>query len=170
MQPTMQFDDNFLQSVGLGGMPADQKQAFLQHLYDELELRVGTRLSEGMSNEQLEEFEKLIDANNQQGALTWLETNRPNYKQVVAEELEKLKQEVVANKDLILGDMQVAQNQPQGSMGPERAPGMMSGPAQQPSTQPPAGDFGYGQTQGFGQQPNQPQDPAASDPTQLNIR
>lgn len=97
------LDDDFLQSLGLGGLPDDQKQAFLQHLYEELELRVGTRLSEGMSDEQLSQFEKLIDSNDEQGALKWLETNRPNYKDVVAEELEKLKQEVAGNADKILG-------------------------------------------------------------------
>lgn len=98
-----QLDDTFLQGLGLGDMPEEQKEAFLQHLYEELELRVGTRLSEGMSNEQLKQFEALIDANDEQGALSWLETNRPNYKQVVEEELEKLRQEVVANKDKIVG-------------------------------------------------------------------
>ena len=98
-----QLNDDFLQSLGLGSMPDDQKQAFLQHLYEELELRVGTRLSEGMSDEQLADFEKLIDANDEAGALKWLETNRPNYKEVVAAELEKLKQEVIANRDTILG-------------------------------------------------------------------
>lgn len=96
------LDDNFLQSLGLGGLPDDQKQAFLQHLYEELELRVGTRLSEGMSDDQLAEFEKLIDSNDEQGALAWLEQNRPNYKDVVADELEKLKQEVITNRDAIL--------------------------------------------------------------------
>lgn len=96
------LDDDFLQSLGLGGLPDDQKQAFLQHLYEELELRVGTRLSEGMSDDQLAEFEKLIDANDEQGALHWLEANRPNYKDVVADELEKLKQEVASNRDQIL--------------------------------------------------------------------
>ncbi|HKX73754.1 MAG TPA: DUF5663 domain-containing protein [Candidatus Saccharimonadales bacterium] len=97
------LDEDFLQSLGLGGLPDDQKQAFLQHLYEELELRVGTRLSEGMSDDQLAEFEKLIDANDEQGALKWLEANRPNYKDVVSEELEKLKQEVASNTDKILG-------------------------------------------------------------------
>jgi hypothetical protein len=97
------LDDDFLQSLGLGSLPDDQKQAFLQHLYEELELRVGTRLSEGMSDDQLAEFEKLIDTNNEEGALKWLEANRPNYKDVVAEELEKLKQEVTNNRDKILG-------------------------------------------------------------------
>lgn len=97
------LDDDFLQSLGLDGLPDDQKQAFLQHLYEELELRVGTKLSEGMSDDQLAEFEKLIDNNDEQGALAWLEKNRPNYKDVVAEELEKLKQEVITNRDAILG-------------------------------------------------------------------
>jgi len=98
-----QLNDDFLQSVGLGAMPDDQRQAFLQHLYEELELRVGTRLSEGMSDDQLAQFEKLIDANDDRGALAWLEANRPNYRDVVGEELEKLKQEVTASKDKILG-------------------------------------------------------------------
>lgn len=155
----MQLDNQFLQDVGLGGMPDDQKQAFLQHLYEELELRVGTRLSEGMSNEQLEEFEKLIDANNQQGALTWLETNRPNYKQVVAEELEKLKQEVTANKDMILSGMQQpAQDNGQG-VAMEQLPGAPQ--SQQPPMQQP-------NNQSFGQPPQAQDSP--EDPTQLNIR
>lgn len=98
-----QLNDDFLQSVGLGAMPDDQRQAFLQHLYEELELRVGTRLSEGMSDDQLAQFEKLIDANDDRGALAWLEANRPNYRDTVAEELEKLRQEVTANRDKILG-------------------------------------------------------------------
>lgn len=96
------LDDDFLQSLGLGALPEEQKKAFLQYLYEELELRVGTRLSEGMSDEQLSEFEKLIDANDEQSAIKWLEQHRPNYKDVVAEELEKLKQEITSNRDKIL--------------------------------------------------------------------
>ena len=56
-----QLDDKFLSDIGLGDLPADQKQAFLQHIYEELELRVGTKLSDGLSDQQLEEFEKIID-------------------------------------------------------------------------------------------------------------
>lgn len=97
-----QLNDDFLQSVGLADMPEEQKKAFLQHLYEELELRVGTRLAEGMSDELLAEFEKLIDANDEAGALKWLEANRPDYKDVVAEEMEKLKKEVSENKEKLL--------------------------------------------------------------------
>lgn len=56
-----QLDDKFLEDIGLGNLPDDQKQAFLQHIYEELELRVGTKLSDGLSDQQLEEFEKIID-------------------------------------------------------------------------------------------------------------
>lgn len=136
-----QLDDQFLQDVGLGAMPDDQKQAFLQHIYSELELRVGTKLSEGLSDEQMGEFESFIDRNAESveawfsahlpnyadqpdyqqlrasapesasaldvlceyGSLKWLELNRPDYKQVVANELEVLKQEITTNANAILG-------------------------------------------------------------------
>ncbi len=56
-----QLDDKFLADIGLNTLPDEQKQAFLQHIYEELELRVGTRLSDGLTDQQLEEFEKIID-------------------------------------------------------------------------------------------------------------
>ena len=56
-----QLDDKFLTDIGLSDLPEEQKKPFLQHLYDQLEYRVGMRLSEGMSDEQLEQFEAIID-------------------------------------------------------------------------------------------------------------
>lgn len=56
-----QLDDQFLDDVGLSTLPEEQKKPFLQHVYEQLEYRVGVRLSEGMSDEQLEEFEAIID-------------------------------------------------------------------------------------------------------------
>jgi len=56
-----QLDDKFLEEIGLNELPEEQKKPFLQHIYDELELRVGTKLSDGMSDAQLEEFESIID-------------------------------------------------------------------------------------------------------------
>mgnify|MGYP003381372995 CR=1 FL=1 len=38
-----QLDDNFLTDVGLATLPDDQKQAFLQHINEGLELRVGSK-------------------------------------------------------------------------------------------------------------------------------
>ncbi|MBR2600940.1 hypothetical protein IKE07_02285 [Candidatus Saccharibacteria bacterium] len=61
----MKFDDNFLSEVGLSNLPEDQKQAFLDHVQEELEIRVGTKMSEGLSEAQIEEFEGIME-NNQQ--------------------------------------------------------------------------------------------------------
>ena len=136
-----QLDDKFLQEVGLGDLPEDQKQAFLAHFREQLELRVGTKLSEGLSDAQLAEFESFIDRKDDQvnawlaanvpdyeqdsvyqqlktsapdsvpqnillaeyASLKWLSLNRLNYKEVVAQTMESLKQEIINNRDAILG-------------------------------------------------------------------
>lgn len=89
-----QLDDNLLRELGLGELPATEKNKMLAHIYETLELRVGMRLAEQMSDAQLDEFEGFIDRNDEAGALKWLETNFPDYKKVVADELEKLKGEI----------------------------------------------------------------------------
>ena len=96
------LDDNLLQELGLGSLPVAEKNKMLAHIYETLELRVGMRLAEQMSDAQLDEFEAFIDKNDEAGALKWLETNFPNYKDVVAEELEKLKTEIKTNAPQIL--------------------------------------------------------------------
>jgi len=73
-----QLDDKFLSDVGLAEMPEDEKKAFLQHIYNELELRVGTKLSEGMSDEQLGEFEAIIDRKDKV-VDQWLTNHTPDY-------------------------------------------------------------------------------------------
>lgn len=73
-----QLDENFLNELGLQDMPAEQKDAFLKHIYDELELRVGTKLSEGLSEEQLSEFEKIIDRD-QATIQEWIRQHSPDY-------------------------------------------------------------------------------------------
>jgi hypothetical protein len=103
------LDNQFLSSLGLGSLPVDEKNKLLQHIYERLEMNVGMRLAEKMSDEQLDEFEGFIDRNDEPGALRWLETNFPHYKDVVAEELEKLKTEVSAAAPQILA---VAQQEP----------------------------------------------------------
>lgn len=135
------LDENFLEELGLGQLPAEQKQAFLEHVYNQLELRVGTRLSEGLSDEQLAEFESFIDRDMEKvrawldrnaadyqndpayqqirqsagedaseddvlaeyASLKWLGLNRPDYRDVVKQVLDEIKQEIISNKDAILG-------------------------------------------------------------------
>jgi hypothetical protein len=56
-----QLDDSFLESVGLGDMPAERKEAFLNHVREELEVRVGAKMSDGLTEQQVAEFERIID-------------------------------------------------------------------------------------------------------------
>lgn len=107
------LDNNFLEELGLGALPEQDKSAMLNHIYETLEMRVGMKLAEQMTNEQLDEFEGFIDRNDEPGALKWLETNFPNYKQVVADELEKLKAEVKASAPQILAASAQAPQTPQ---------------------------------------------------------
>lgn len=135
-----QLDDKFLQDLGLAAMPAGQKQAFLQTIYEELEMRVGVKLSEGLSEAQMGEFEAFINRDeeavrewfsknlpgyasaedykklaasapqntpeiavlSEYGSLKWLEINRPDYRDVVAAELEAIKKEIIANREKLL--------------------------------------------------------------------
>src|SRR5882724_117476 len=90
----IKLDDNLLNELGLQVLPAEEKKKMLAHIYETLEMRVGMKLAEQMSDAQLDEFEQYINRNDEAGALHWLETNFPNYKDVVAAEFEKLKGEV----------------------------------------------------------------------------
>ena len=59
-------------------MPEEQRKPFLEHIYSELELRVGERLSQGMSDAQLDEFANIIDK--VPGAVdAFLDKHAPNY-------------------------------------------------------------------------------------------
>jgi lipid II:glycine glycyltransferase (peptidoglycan interpeptide bridge formation enzyme) len=57
-------------------------------------MRVGMTLAAQMTDEQLDEFEVLAKQNDDAAALQWLEANFPDYKKVVEEELNKLKEEI----------------------------------------------------------------------------
>lgn len=88
------LNNDLLVELGLGDLPADEKNKMLKHIYETLEMRVGVRLANQMTDQQLDEFEAFINKDDQDGALRWLETNFPNYKDVVAEELDSLKNEI----------------------------------------------------------------------------
>lgn len=149
----LKLDNDLLQQVGLGGLPEEQKKAMLQHIYDQLELRVGTELANQMTDAQLTEFEQFIDAggdNNQPEALKWLETNLPNYKQVVQQVFEQLKAEITQLAPQIIASTPGAQMQtPQAAPQPQQMP-------PQPYSQPePAAQEPYNQPSPAQQQPPQ---------------
>lgn len=135
----LKIDNNLLQEVGLGGLPAAEKNSFLKHIYETLEMRVGIRLADQMTNQQLDEFERYFEAKDDAGAFKWLETNFPNYKEIVQQEFDKLKAEVAQSAPQILA----ASQQPVQPAPPAQPNQQQPQPQQQsppfPTQQPPAG-------------------------------
>ncbi len=95
----MQFDDKFLQEMGLTAMPEDQKQAFLDYVQEELEVRIGERISKGLTEVQLNEFDMITDPLE---AAKWLEKNRPDYREIVTRTIEEMKAEIRANRNKLV--------------------------------------------------------------------
>jgi hypothetical protein len=138
----IKIDNDLLVQLGLASLPDAEKNSLLRHIYETLEMRVGMRLADQMTNEQLDEFEKYFDAKDDAGAFKWLETNFPNYKEIVQQEFDKLKVEVGQSAPQILQASQQA-----AAAGP--APQPVQATAQQPQPQAPP------------QQPVAPQPPQA---------
>ncbi len=151
----LKLDNSLLEELGLGSLAEDQKRQMLQHIYETLELRVGTQLANQMTDKQLEEFEKFIDAGgdaNQAQALQWLEANLPNYKQVVQDTFESLKAEIKGMAPQLLASAQqtavqapaMPMQQPQPQPAPDQMANQMSqapqyqAPAPQPMQQQPS--------------------------------
>ena len=148
----LKIDNNLLQDIGLGGLPEVEKNGLLKHVYETLEMRVGMRLADQMTNEQLDEFERYFEAKDDAGAFKWLETNFPNYKDIVQEEFEKLKAEVAQAAPQILAASQQALS------APAPAPANALAPAPEtplPNTAP-APDQGYAPPPQPLQTPQQP--------------
>ena len=96
----MQFDDKFLQEMGLQAMPEDQKQKFLDYVQEELEVRIGERISKGLTEVQLNEFDMITDPLE---AAKWLEKNRPDYREIVSRTIEEMKEEIRASRARLIG-------------------------------------------------------------------
>jgi len=147
----IKLDDNLLQQLGLGALHPEEKKKMLAHIYETLEMRVGMELAKKMTDAQLSEFEQFINRNDEAGALRWLETNFPNYKDVVAAEFEKLKAEIAQAAPQIM-----AANSGQQPLPPQPQPY----PGQQ-YAQPAPAQYGPAPQQPY---PNQPQMPPAGQP------
>ena len=154
----LKIDNSLLQEVGLGSLPDTEKNGFLKHIYETLEMRVGVRLADQMTDQQLDEFEQYFEAKDDAGAFRWLETNFPNYKDIVQQEFDKLKAEITQTAPQILaaspGQASAAVQPPQPQPQPQVAPAndnpaawnqaapvaQPTPPPPYPSEQPPAGN------------------------------
>ena len=65
---------------------------------------MGTRLSEDLTDEQLDDFERTVGDSDDSGAAaeTWLKQNHTNYTEIVNEEISKLKDDLRSNLSAVM--------------------------------------------------------------------
>ena len=95
----MEFNEKFLQEMGLSAMPEDQKAKFLEYVQKELEIRIGERVSRGLTEFQLNEFDSITEPSE---AAKWLEKNRPDYREIVARTIKEMKDEIRENRNKLV--------------------------------------------------------------------
>ena len=95
----MEFNEEFLAEMGLSAMPEEQKRDFLEYVQEELEVRIGERIAKGLTETQLNEFDRITDQNE---AAKWLEINRPDYREIVSRTIAEMKEEIRANRSKLL--------------------------------------------------------------------
>ena len=73
-----ELDDRFFDEIGLTQMPEAEKDSFKVHIQEEIQVRIGERIADGMTVEKMQEFENIID-NIPGYVVEWLVKNSPNY-------------------------------------------------------------------------------------------
>ena len=75
-----EIDDSLLDELGLGALTGQERAEFKEYVKTTLQERVGERLTEGMSDETLDEFGYFMDGN-VDGMKQWLNNHIENYQQ-----------------------------------------------------------------------------------------
>lgn len=87
----MQIDEKFMNELGLGDLPEAEKRDFMEQAERELEVRVGHAIGLDLSDEQMDEFDRITDPDN---ASAWLKRNVPNFRETVQQVFQKFKTEL----------------------------------------------------------------------------
>jgi Protein of unknown function (DUF5663) len=85
--PMFHLDPDLLWELGFRSLTRVQVSDLLSEIYDVLELRVGTRLADRMDSNQLANFERIIAKQDERGALAFLASSFPHYKEEVLDEI-----------------------------------------------------------------------------------
>lgn len=97
-------DEQFLSEMGLAGLPDDAKQAALGNILQTLNLRVAQRIADNLSEDQMDEFDRLTEGEPDEEALSnWLKKQVPNYNELINEEAGKMREEAMAVKNAVMG-------------------------------------------------------------------
>jgi hypothetical protein len=89
-------DDEFLKEMGLDGLDEEDKQTALANILFTLNLNVGMRVADQLTEEQLEEFDRLSRPGADEEKLAyWIALNVPNHADLIEEEALKMRDEAL---------------------------------------------------------------------------
>lgn len=94
------LDQEGLAQIGVAFENREEGRKFAELIREELEVRIGEKISSGMNEAQLDEFDSLHSDSDVEA---WLANNCPNYKTIVATVSKRLKEELLQYRDRIEG-------------------------------------------------------------------
>jgi len=98
----MQVDELFFQELGLGDVSAERKAELTQQLNELAEQQLSLILAERLTDEQLEHFNELADAEGDNVALAYLQDILTDYDQLVIEQTQQVKQAFINDMNMLL--------------------------------------------------------------------
>jgi hypothetical protein len=90
MDDSQATDDKFLQAMGLAGLDGDAKEQALQNILYTLNMRVGERTADRLTEEQATEFEQFDENTPNEEIIAWLDKNVPNRMQLIESEAQHM--------------------------------------------------------------------------------
>ena len=93
----VKIDDQFLADLGLTDLSDEEKTEVAEKIRTALESKVGIKLTHSLSENQLDEFNNIVSGDDPKAALDWMETNMPNYREVVMIELDAIIDQIKHN-------------------------------------------------------------------------
>lgn len=91
------IDEKFLSDIGLVDLSAEEKQQAMEDIKIALESRVGVKLTQGLSDDQVDQFNNILSGDDMNVAMEWMDTNIPNYRDVVMLELDAIVEQIKHN-------------------------------------------------------------------------
>lgn len=99
-----QVDDQFLEAMGLSGLQGEAKEKALNDILYTININVGNRVADILTDEQLEDFERLSRPGaDPEKLVLWLRHAIPDYQQMVEEEIKKLRDDTLSLVDKVMG-------------------------------------------------------------------
>jgi hypothetical protein len=99
------FVETVVEQAGLSGLPEDFQQEYIEKMTIEAQKRLGVTAMSELSNEKIEEFSKLAEANrdNPEMLNDFLKENIENYDEKMAKALQEFGEEILESAKKLNG-------------------------------------------------------------------